>query len=153
MHTHNAYFFSPYFEFEFCNKLFQERGQVIGTTLIITRFYQRLLTLSKDRALYTHTLLDVMDETRGMACDRLEGYLCRHCLSMFNGGQKCRQHVSRQHLGPVMCFMCGLEKEDLMQLIEHKKQCGFPCNVIGCSLKHKTSVSAETHRKKYLKSI
>ena len=138
----------------FCNHYsIQDRGQVIATTLIMTRFYQSLLTLSKDGALFTLKLLDRMDETRGVACVGLEGYLCRHCFSLFNDGQKTREHTSRQHIGPAICNMCGSEKEDVMQLSEHKKQCGFPCHVNGCVVKHKTSLSAEIHYKKYLKNI
>ena len=119
----------------------------------MSRFYQRYLTLSEDGAIFGYKITNIDEDTKGVSCERLLGYVCRHCLCMFNEGKKNREHILRQHVGPVSCVMCGFDQEDMLELSEHKKMCGFPCDVNGCIDKHKTSVSAKNHYKKYVKSI
>ena len=131
----------------------QERGKVIGTAFINSIFHKSLLTVSRDGAIFSMKLIEENEETEGIVCERSEGYICRHCLTLFLDGQKCREHVLRQHVGPALCVMCGGVQEDMMALRNHKKTCGFPCQVTGCNLLHKSSISAANHKKKFLKSV
>ena len=130
-----------------------QRAEVIGTTLLMSQFSQSILTISSDGAIFSMKLININEETEGIVCERSEGYVCRHCLTIFLDGQKNREHISRQHVGPALCGMCGEFQEDIMGLRTHKNMCGFPCQVNGCNLLHKTSMSAANHQKKYLNNV
>ena len=124
----------------------------MGITFLISGDIWRLLTLSKNGAIYAMNL-EEEDDVPTLVTEKLLTHICRHCTKSIKTSQKLREHIVCHHLGPVKCVMCNMLKEDLMELRGHKKSCGYSCGVDGCEMKHKTSLSAINHKKKYLKNI
>ena len=82
-----------------------------------------------------------------------KGYICRHCGLMPGTNCKLKEHISRNHLGPVKCIMCSVIVKDHLTLKKHKKSCYFKCNVPSCELKHSSEEKAYSHKTKYMKSM
>ena len=112
-----------------------------------------LLTLSKNGAL--HRLKQHEDDKFGLdlKADKLEWYICCHCLHIFRNIHNVREHSGNVHIGPARCSMCGAVKEDVLELRLHRQMCGYPCGVHGCNLHHKTMESAQHHLKQFNKTM
>ena len=111
-----------------------------------------LILIKKNGAM--HSLEQVNYSTSfKLISGKLEQYICRYCFSLFKQRQKVYEHIQRLHIGPAMCPLCSQLQEDISELKTHKSGCSFPCEVPECKLQHKTKKNAESHKKKYLKSI
>ena len=111
-----------------------------------------LITVSKNGA-----VCPIRMEENDFAClsltpGKLIGYICFLCLSKYHYNRHLKDHISSQHVGPVICDMCGRQQDDWHALKEHKKGCSVDCGVPGCTLAHKDRNQAINHKKKFTKS-
>ena len=112
-----------------------------------------IVTLSVNGAVYLHKYVQSDNGSKNINCEKILGYMCYHCITQYNDHTVMKRHIERQHLGPVICKMCGDNFEDLQELHIHQKCCSFKCKVPGCESSHKRLVEAQSHHKKYLKSL
>ena len=110
------------------------------------------LTVSQNGAIYRVKMDDLDDPgCYILTSEKMVSYVCFLCLSLFSDRNKLREHSQRQHLGPVICEMCGCSEVAILELRKHKLGCSFPCGVVGCNLMHQKRVQAINHKKKSLK--
>ena len=131
----------------------EEKDLIYGYSLLQYENCLRFVTLSKNGALYRMKTKDDIFNNKYLLGDKNLGYLCVHCLCLKADNKRLDEHVSTQHLGPVKCKMCFVQKEDVFELKKHLKLCSYACGVEGCDVKHLRLVEAKSHMRKYLNSV
>ena len=131
----------------------EDKDIVHGFSILPSEIGPLLFTISKIGALYR--MKNAIDNSGNtyFITDKNMGYLCLYCLCQKADHKRLNVHIMSQHVGPVKCKMCYKEQLDVQALSEHIKSCSYDCGVEGCTVKHKRLIEAQSHMRKYLKSI
>ena len=129
----------------------EERNTLCGIAILGDH---SIISLSKNGAVHKITLVQNSIGCISLLSDATKGFICPHCNSrLFRDNFSVQEHISKMHLGPVMCDRCKFLKKDIKSLKEHIKNCFYICGVPGCKLLHKELLIARNHKKKYLNSL
>ena len=118
------------------------------TNLTSSHNNSTIISLSKNGALHSLSPDVNSDVNSKIVTKKLEGYMCRHCFTLFPDISRLILHCATLHVGPVVCTKCNEMQCDVQQLKLHKTRCFYPCGVVGCELLHKRACDASAHRKK-----
>ena len=131
----------------------QKTEKFIGISLMKTNEQFSYICISSSGAMFKCCVTDNKSGSNLLMTEKTIQYLCRHCLTLCKDKNKQKEHISRNHLGPVKCPMCQMIIDDLKQLRSHRLTCSYPYGVPNCSLKHNRLAKAVNHHTKYLKSL
>ena len=110
------------------SKQSEEKALICGYAVMCSENQVIILILSHNGAVCRLNLEESSDVSLSPivpTASKVIQYLCRHCIAMFADYSKVREHIFKNHKGPVSCPICKYTFLDNLKLVAHKKEVFF----------------------------